>query len=106
HDALPIYLDEEGEILWQKTYDFGENDVLTSMTENEDGSFLIGGHAKTENTGLARADKKGVNDYLALKITSNGEELWRRSIGSAEEENLKARSEEHTSALQSREKLV
>lgn len=89
-DFWVMHLDEEGEILWQKTYDFGENDVLTSMTENEDGSLLIGGHAKTENTGLTRADKKGVNDYLALKITSNGEELWRKSIGSAEEENLKA----------------
>jgi|SRR5690554_889117 len=88
-DFWVLRLSENGEIVWQKTYDFGENDILTSMLENEDGTLLIGGHAKTENTGLSRADKKGINDYLALKIDNDGEEIWRQTIGSEGEDVLK-----------------
>src|SRR5690606_8149993 len=37
-DFWLIKLSEIGEIVWQETYDFGENDWLTSMVENLDGS--------------------------------------------------------------------
>lgn len=88
-DFWLVKLTETGEIDWQQTYDFGKADVLTSITENGDGTLLLGGNAKTENTGLLRGDKKGIDDYIALKITSDGEEKWRQTVGSAGEDNLK-----------------
>ncbi len=88
-DFWILKLSENGEIVWQETYDIGENDILTSMTENEDGTLLVGGYAKTEKTGLSTADKKGINDYIALKIKDDGEEVWRQSVGSASEDNLR-----------------
>lgn len=88
-DFWLVKLSGTGEIDWQETYDFGRTDVLTSITENEDGTILLGGNAKTENTGLARTDKKGIDDYIALKIAADGEEKWRRTVGSAGEDNLK-----------------
>lgn len=88
-DFWILKLSETGEVDWQKTYDFGKTDVLISITENKDGSFLLGGHAKTETLGLKRADKKGINDFIALKIASDGEEKWRQTVGSAGEDNLK-----------------
>jgi hypothetical protein len=77
-----------GSIDWEATYDFGKTDVLTSIFQNDDGSLLLGGHAKTENLGLKRSDKKGIDDYIALKITADGEERWRQSVGSSGEEVL------------------
>lgn len=77
-----------GSIDWEATYDFGKFDVLTSISENDDGTLLLGGHAKTENLGLKRSDKKGINDFIALKIASDGEERWRQSVGSSGEEVL------------------
>lgn len=88
-DFWLIKITETGETDWEEIYDFGKTDVLTSITENEDGTLLLGGNAKTENTGLARTDKKGIDDFIALKITADGEEKWRQSVGSAGEDNLK-----------------
>lgn len=88
-DFWILKLSETGEVDWQKTYDFGKTDLLTSIIENKDGTFLLGGHAKTETIGLKRTDKKGINDYIALKFTADGEEKWRQTVGSAGEDNLK-----------------
>lgn len=87
-DFWVVKLSENGEIIWQNTYDIGENDFLTSLLENENGELLIGGHAKTENTGLNRIDKEGVSDYIILKTDAEGEEIWRKSIGSSGIDNL------------------
>lgn len=88
-DFWLINITETGEINWQQTYDFGESDMLSSIIENEDGTFLVGGNAKTENTGLKVSDKKGIDDFIALKLTSDGEEIWRQTVGSAGEDILK-----------------
>ena len=81
-DFWLIKLEESGEIDWQKTFDFGETDVLTSLIENEDGSLLLGGYAQSEATGKKRTDAKGINDYIALKIDPEGEEIWKAEVGS------------------------
>lgn len=97
-DYWVLKMDEKGEVVWSKTYNFGKVDILTSMVENEDHSFLIGGHAKSEsdqgaNGGLQllklNVDKEGINDYIALKISDTGEELWKKTVGSKGEDILK-----------------
>ncbi len=88
-DFWVLKLTEFGSIEWQNTYDFGKTDILTSISENADGTLLLGGTAKTETTGVKRKDKKGINDYIALKITADGEEKWRKSVGSNEEDDLR-----------------
>jgi hypothetical protein len=95
-DFWVVKFDTNADIVWQETYDYGEKDVLTSIIENEDGSFLIGGYAQSEaknrlgekETGR-KADKNGINDYIALKITAKGEEIWTQIVGSKGEEVMK-----------------
>lgn len=95
-DFWIIRFDKEANMLWQESYNYGERDVLTSIIENEDGTFLIGGYAQSEistNSSLTskikKGDKDGINDYIALKISSNGEEIWSQTIGSKGEEVMK-----------------
>ncbi|MXN91130.1 T9SS type A sorting domain-containing protein [Flavobacterium sp. Sd200] len=88
-DYWILRLDEKGEVLWQETYNTGKVDLLTSLVENSDGTFLIGGYAQTEVMGTTKKDKKDINDYVAIKIAHDGEELWRRTIGSNGEDKLK-----------------
>lgn len=95
-DFWVIKVDEIGLIQWQDTYDFGKYDVLTSLVENKDGSFLIGGYAQSElgnkQKSIAKtvkADKEGINDYIALKIDAEGKELWSQTIGSKGDEVLR-----------------
>lgn len=88
-DFWVVKLDEKGDVLWQETYNFGKFDVLTSIIENDDHSLLIGGFAKGEfSSGKAKA-KKGTDDYIALKLSEKGDELWSESVGSEGEDILK-----------------
>lgn len=95
-DFWVIKVDAIGLIQWQDTYDFGKYDVLTSLVENKDGSFLIGGYAQSElgnkqksNTKTVKADKEGISDYIALKIDAEGKERWSKTVGSKGDEVLR-----------------
>ncbi|WP_337968715.1 T9SS type A sorting domain-containing protein [uncultured Flavobacterium sp.] len=93
-------LDEEGAVVWSKTYDFGKVDILTSLVENKDHTYLIGGYAQSERrvpregvvgklANVVAKEKDGINDYIALKIDEKGEELWNKTVGSAGEDILR-----------------
>lgn len=99
-DYWILKLDNTGEIIWTETYDFGKIDILTSLVENNDHSYLIGGYSKNETSrttngltgkvmGLVNKDKDGLNDFIALKINDKGEEIWRKSVGSNGEDILR-----------------
>ncbi|TPG29775.1 T9SS type A sorting domain-containing protein [Flavobacterium pectinovorum] len=100
-DYWVLKLDEDGGVIWSKTYDFGKTDVLTSLVENKDDhTYLIGGYAQSENriprngivgkvTNTLVKEKDGINDYIALKIDEKGEELWKKTVGSAGEDILR-----------------
>jgi len=62
-------------------YDFGKVDLLTSLIENNDNTYLIGGYTKSEikfGSNSKKKDDEGVNDYLALKIDLKGNEVWKK----------------------------
>lgn len=97
-DFWVLKLDEIGNIDWQETYNYGDKDVLTSIVENNDGTFLIGGFSRnnkkkskinTKNGKGLKGDKEGINDYVALKIDKEGEEIWSHTVGSKGDEVMK-----------------
>lgn len=88
-DYWVLKMDENGEIVWSKTYDFGKVDILTSLVENKDNTYLIGGYSQNGNSGLLKKEEEGINDYIALKIDAKGERLWDKTVGSAGEDVLR-----------------
>jgi hypothetical protein len=87
-DFWILKLTSDGNSSWQQTYNIGQADVLTSITENADYTFLVAGHAKSEVSGK-KVDKKEINDYVALKIDEKGDEKWRKTVGSSGEDVLR-----------------
>jgi hypothetical protein len=97
-DYWVLKLDKKGDVLWSKTFDFGKTDILTSLLENKDQTYLIGGYSQSNENkpreGIAAKAagliKKGKdeNGYIALKIDDKGDELWRKTIGSNGEDVL------------------
>jgi hypothetical protein len=85
-DFWVLKLDPEGVITWQETYNYGKVDVLTSLLENPDGTYLIGGYSPLIPEGgiigklKGSKDKEGINDYIALKINNKGEKIWERTV--------------------------
>ncbi|MGE8339997.1 MAG: T9SS type A sorting domain-containing protein [Flavobacterium sp.] len=99
-DYWVLKLNQEGGVVWSKTFDFGKVDILTSLVENADGTYLVGGHARnsaprsgnglvSKAAGLVAKEKDGINDYVALKITEKGDEIWNRTVGSGGEDILR-----------------
>jgi hypothetical protein len=88
-DFWVIKLDKAGEEIWQNTYHFGKSDILTSIVENEDKTLLIAGFAKSEVTGTKKTDKAEINDYAFIKVKENGEEIFKRTVGSSGEEIMR-----------------
>lgn len=84
-DFWVIKINDQGHILWQKTYDYGEVDILSSVLENPDGTLILAGFAKPEG----KKDAEGINDYLLIKTDPEGEILWDRTIGSDGEDILR-----------------
>jgi Secretion system C-terminal sorting domain len=92
-DFWVLKMDEKGAVLWSETYDFGKVDILTSLVENKDHTYLIGGYAQNESTNslkkVIKKDEEGINDYIALKIDEKGAVLWDKTVGSNGEDILK-----------------
>ena len=91
-DFWVLKMDEKGMVQWSETYDFGKVDILTSLVENKDHTYLIGGYAQNQtNSPLEKTHKiqQGINDYIALKIDEKGEILWEKTVGSDGEDILR-----------------
>ena len=92
-DYWVLKMDENGAVLWSETYDYGKVDILTSLVENKDHTYLIGGYAQNDSSNslekASKKDEEGINDYIALKIDEKGEVLWDKTVGSDGEDVLR-----------------
>ncbi|MCZ2085092.1 MAG: T9SS type A sorting domain-containing protein [Flavobacteriales bacterium] len=83
-DLWLISIDQDGNELWQKSYSFGNRDVLMSTNVirrtnkdhfSEDKGFLIGGYTQAEGK-IKTDDEK----FWMLYIDTNGKEEWRKHV--------------------------
>jgi len=82
-DVWLINLDAKGLVNWQKNYDIGSMDLLTSVLENPDSTLVLGIHSKGGNINLKSMRKKeNIDEYVLLKISPKGEEKWSKNVGS------------------------
>ncbi|MBB6371937.1 T9SS type A sorting domain-containing protein [Chryseobacterium shigense] len=80
-DLWLISLNEKGEELWQKSYNFGNRDILmgTSILNSADDKsskgILLGGYTQAE--GKIQTDDE---TFWMLYLNQNGEEQWRKHV--------------------------
>ena len=80
-DLWVISLDENGNELWQKGYNFKNRDVLMSLntindvTGNKTKGYLLGGYTQAEG----KAQKEDETFWM-LYIDNKGEEVWRKYV--------------------------
>ncbi|MGB4772545.1 MAG: hypothetical protein WBP58_13845 [Chitinophagaceae bacterium] len=77
-DMLLVKTNDQGKILWSKTYG-GEADDLLYSCLKVDGGYLVVGYTRS-NTGDFPASKGG-EDAILMKIDENGNMLWVKRIG-------------------------
>ncbi|MPS72607.1 MAG: T9SS type A sorting domain-containing protein [Chryseobacterium sp.] len=103
-DLWVLALDEDGNEQWQRSYNFGNRDVMMSLntiksqtTDNGQPStkgFLIGGYTQSEGK-----TERNDETFWMLYIDRNGKEVWRKYV----EGRDKKKEERLTSALLDRD---
>ncbi len=78
-DIVLLKINPNGDKLWQTTFDNNGDDFLTGMLQNPDGTLILG--AYTASNSKLPVSGKGKDDFLLIKTRADGNELWRRSIG-------------------------
>ncbi|MBI5527147.1 MAG: hypothetical protein HY897_12500 [Deltaproteobacteria bacterium] len=73
YDALVVNLDENGNILWKKTFGGSDQDGAFFAQETSDGGFFVVGYSASFSAGN--------HDIWAMKLTGDGTIAWQKSYG-------------------------
>ncbi len=76
--------DENGQIIWEKTYGGSDEDYPSNMLPTPDGGFMLFGH--TYSTDGDVVGNHGDGDWWLVKTDSLGHILWSRCYGGSHKE--------------------
>ena len=96
YDLWVVRLNASGDKLWDQTVGGNDYDYCMAVQQSFDGGFLVGaqtyslgGGTKTA-TNILRAPGVPSNDYWLVQLDSAGRQLWDRTIGGSDEDELAA----------------
>lgn len=87
-DYWIVKLDAKGTIEWQKTYGGSYFDILRSLEQTTDGGYIVGGYSNSPISGNKATDTNGVGDYWILKLDAKGQQVWQKTIGGDQDDQL------------------
>ena len=73
YNAWLIKTDENGNMIWNRTFGGNKDDIGKCVQQTSDGGFIIAG-------GIQFEDDRGGDAWL-IKTNENGEEIWNRTFG-------------------------
>ena len=78
-DVWLIKIDDNGNLLWEKTFGGSLFDAARAVSKTKDGGFIITGN--TKSTDGDTRENKGENDIWVIKTDSEGNLFWQASFG-------------------------
>ncbi len=85
-DYWIVKIDSGGIIQWQKSYGGSGEDIATSIVQNSDASYYIGGYTQSYDGEVTGNHGSGNLDYWVIKINSQGSMLWEKCLGGSQTE--------------------
>lgn len=82
YDMYLVKADKNGNLVWQKTIGGADWDFANSLQATTDGGFIIGGTTYSYGNGNA--------DGYVVKTDANGDTLWTRTYGGANDDEFKS----------------
>ena len=90
YDFHLVKLNQQGEEVWEKYFSGQNHDFLSATVATQEGGFAIVGTSYS-NAGLDKKDNsKGGSDIWLIRINEFGDELWQKTLGTAQDEEAKA----------------
>ncbi len=78
-DIWLIKIDENGNLLWERTYGGTAYDTAQSVSLTGDGGFVISGNSRSSDMDVT--ENAGENDIWVLKTDSEGNPIWQQTYG-------------------------
>ena len=78
-DVWALKIDNNGAILWEKTFGGTSFDTSRAIYSTSDGGFVITGSSRSLDGDVTT--NNGENDVWIIKINTNGDLLWQKSVG-------------------------
>ena len=72
-------INDEGDLVWQKTFGGSEFDAAESVSLSKDGGFIIVGNSKSNDKDANT--NTGENDIWLIKTDANGNMVWQKTFG-------------------------
>jgi len=81
-DAWVVKFDDNGTIIWEKSYGGSEFDSARGIRQMDDGSFVITGSTRSDNGDVS--SNNGQNDQWIFIIDSNGTITYQANVGGSD----------------------
>jgi hypothetical protein len=81
NDYWVVKINANGIILWDRSYGGSLSETFSSIIPTNDGGFLLLGDSRSGINGSKTAPNYGSEDFWAVKIDANGNQLWDQSYG-------------------------
>lgn len=78
-DIWLIKIDDEGNLVWQKTFGGSAFDAAESVSPTKDGGFILIGNSKSSDQDANT--NAGENDIWLIKTDANGNLVWQKTFG-------------------------
>ncbi|MGV3504082.1 MAG: malectin domain-containing carbohydrate-binding protein [Adhaeribacter sp.] len=89
-DYHVVKLNANGSVAWQRNFDGGKSDNLSTVQQTADGGYILGGHSASSMGWHKSEYSKGGTDFWVIKLTANGTKVWDKTIGSSGNDVLTA----------------
>jgi hypothetical protein len=90
HDYWVVKLDDNGVVQWDKTVGGNKFDILQDIKQTTDGGYILGGYSFSDKSGDKTENTKGNTDYWIVKLESEGNIQWDKTISGIYDDNLES----------------
>lgn len=81
-----IKTNAEGQLLWQKSYGGGSEDIANDIRQTADGGYIVVGESRSNTLNSDLAHHYAGNDVWILKLDALGDKQWEKNYGGSGED--------------------
>ena len=90
YDFHLVKLNQQGEEVWEKYFSGQNHDFLSATVATQEGGFLLAGTSYSGKGLDKKDDSKGGSDIWLIRINEFGDEMWQKTLGTAQDEEARA----------------